>query len=284
MKQTISPITSQIDRLTALGRPRIAFGLAEAAPDLLANLKQSQNYVDIVLVGPPTIAAVKDLELITDTQPETKIAQLLVGGDVAGIVRGTLDDFKTREAYQQLTGEQPFLEMGIFEDPLGRQFGLGPISNPQGWTKEERLAIAERFGAWFADFDIAPNIAIFAAERHDTYPRKKHLREGVVGTLNKTYEEAEWLVSELQQQGYRAKNWSIDLNPAIEAGANILIPVNGMVGNQIFRIILVCGGKNIAAPEFGFSRPYEETSRTETDFTNHIKFLVARINQQKGTS
>ena len=51
--------------------------------------------------------------------------------------------------------------------------------------------------------------------------------------LNKSYEDAEWIVAELQRGGYTTKNWAIDLNPAVEDGCNIMIPVNGLVGNQI---------------------------------------------------
>ena len=81
------------------------------------------------------------------------------------------------------------------------------------------------------------------------------------------------------RKGYDAKNWSIDLNVAIEEGANLIIPANGMVGNQIFRTVLFCSGKSFGGPRLGLSRYYGDNSRTEKDFEPHIKFLAARINK-----
>ena len=53
-----------------------------------------------------------------------------------------------------------------------------------------------------------------------------------------------------------------------------------MVGNQIFRVVLFCGGKVLSATRLGFSRPYEDNSRTEKDFEFHVKWLVALINKK----
>ncbi|MEX1014798.1 MAG: hypothetical protein WDZ80_06590, partial [Candidatus Paceibacterota bacterium] len=109
----------------------------------------------------------------------------------------------------------------------------------------------------------------------------KDIKEGIVGKLNKTYEDAEWIVSQLKDDGFEAKNWSIDLNLALEEGYNLHVPVNGMVGNQIFRAILLSGGKILTATRRGLSRHYEDNSRTEKDFTFHVKWLVALINKDK---
>jgi predicted methyltransferase MtxX (methanogen marker protein 4) len=99
-----------------------------------------------------------------------------------------------------------------------------------------------------------------------------------------TYAEAEWIVTQLASDGLAAKHWNIDLNPAVEQGYNIHLPVNGMVGNQIFRVILFCGGKILAAPMLGLSRPYENPSRTERDLAYYVKWLTARINNAKNAT
>lgn len=271
----------RVDELVKLGRPRIAFGLKEPNEEILAGLKTSHQYADITLVGPESIKDIQGFELVITDKPEEKLATMLANDEIDGIVRGTIDDFKTYETYEKLTGEKYTIVPGLVEDPFGRRFFLSPASNPEGWEKEERLRIAKGIAEFVKEWGIEPQIAVFTGERHDTYPRRKHIREGVVGILNKTYEDAEWIAGELKKKGYEAKNMAIDLNPAVEAGYNILIPVNGMVGNQIFRVILFCGGKLLACTRLGLSRNYEENSRTEKDFEFHVKWLVAMINKRK---
>lgn len=281
MTDDLKTIDRKIDELIKSGKPKIAFGLAEPNDEILNSLRRCQGFVEIILVGPKAIGQIQDFELIIDDNPEQKIAAMLVNNEIDGIIRGTIDDFKTAEIYEKLTGEKTTYSPAIMESPLGHRFLLGPASNPEGWEKKERLKIAQSFAEFLKEWEINPKIAVFTGERHETYPRKKQIREGVVGILNKTYEDAEWVVESLKKEGYDAKNWAIDLNPAVEAGCNILIPVNGMVGNQIFRVLLFCGGKVLIAPRMGLSRCYEDNSRTEKDFEYHVKWLVAWINSKK---
>ena len=271
----------KINELIKLGRPKIAFGLKDPSKEILDSLKRGQKYADIILVGPEDVKKIQGFELIVENSPEEKIAAMLAKNEVDGIIRGTIDDFKAYEAYQKMTGERCTATPALLQDPFGRQFFISPASNPEGWEKEQRLLFASGVAEFLKQWNIEPKIAIFTGERHETYPRKRHIRDGVVGILNKTYEDAEWIVSELKKGEYEAKNWAIDLNPAVEAGYNIIVPVNGMIGNQIFRVLLFCGGKLLACPRIGLSRCYEETSRTEKDFEFHIKWLTAWINSRR---
>jgi len=281
VKKEFRIFNQKIEKLLKLKKPVVAFGLKEPQKDILNSLKKSKKYAEIILVGPKSIKNIKGFKLIVDEKPEEKIAKMFANDEVDGIIRGTIDDFKTYETYERLTGEKYTLGPGICEDPLGRQFILSSASNPEGWEKEERLKFAEGIAEFVKEWGIEPKIAVFTGRRHETYPRKKDIKEGVEGILNKTYEDAEWIVGKLGEKGYEAKNWAIDLNPAVEAGYNILVPVNGMVGNQIFRVLLFCGGKLLACPRLGLSRCYEDNSRTEKDYEFHVKWLVAWINSRK---
>ena len=57
----------------------------------------------------------------------------------------------------------------------------------------------------------------------------------------------------MQRGGYTTKNWAIDLNPAVEDGCNIMIPVNGLVGNQILERCYFIGARLLACPRLGLS-------------------------------
>lgn len=280
-KKSSGVFNKKIEQLLKKGRPRIGFGLAEPDKEIIKSLQKSKKYADIILVGLAAIKNVKGFKVVVDDNPEERLAAMLAKDEVQGIVRGTIDDFKTYEAYQRLTGEKETINPALMQDTSGRQFFMSPGSNPEGWKKEERLSIALAVAEFAKEWGIKLKIAVLAAERHDTYPRRKHIKDGVVGFLNRTYEDAEWLVSQLQAAGHDAKNWSIDFNPAVESGCNLIIPVNGMVGNQTFRGMYICGGKILAAPRLGLSRCYEDNSRTEKDYAYHIKWLAAWINSRR---
>jgi predicted methyltransferase MtxX (methanogen marker protein 4) len=269
-----------IERLALLRRPHIAFGLREPDREILESLERSKKYAEITLVGPKAIQDISQFKVIVDTSPEEKIAQMLAGDEIEGIVRGTIDDFKTRETYQKITGESFTLEPALVEDIAGHRFFLAPASNPEGWEKEQRLLTAKGLAEFTVKWKIPAKVAIYAGTRHETYKRKKEITEGIVGMLNKTYEDAEWIVEKLKKENIDAKNWSIDFDLAIRDGYTIHIPVNGMVGNQMFRVLLSCGGKMLLASLVGFSRPWEDNSRNEKDFDFHIKWLAALINEK----
>lgn len=269
-----------------LGKPKIGLGLAYPDKEILASLKKSKKYADIVLVGPKAIAKIAGFKKIVSENPEKTLPELLVNGEFDGIVRGTIDDFKTYENYQELVGKEKtknLIELGLLEDVYGRQFFLSEASNPAGWTKEEKIKNCEGIIDFMKkELGAKPKIGIITGVRHETYKRRKETREGVIGYLNKNYEDAQEIVDYFKQKGIEIKNYAIELNAAVEDGCNIIVPPNGMVGNQIFRALgLIGGGKLLTGSRANIPHPYEDNSRCEKDFEPHIKWLVAWINGRK---
>ncbi len=173
------------------------------------------------------------------------------------------------------------MELVILEDAFGRHFFISEGSNPRGWTKEEKIKACEGIVSFMMkELGIQPKIGIITGTRHDTY--KKMIKSGVVGMLNQTYRNAEDIVKYFQKKKIWAKNYAIELQTAVQEGCNIIVPPNGMVGNQIFRALcLIGGGKILTCSRANLPHPYEDNSRNETDFESHIKWLVAWINSKK---
>lgn len=99
----------RVDDLVKLGRPTIGFGLAESDADILTSLKEGSRYANIVIVGPRNFDSgllTERFEVVLDEQPERTLARMLAEDDVDGIIRGTIDDLKTTQAYEELTGEK----------------------------------------------------------------------------------------------------------------------------------------------------------------------------------
>ncbi|MBU1203204.1 hypothetical protein KKH39_04160 [Patescibacteria group bacterium] len=271
----------KIEKLLKLRHPKIAFGLDKPDELILTSLRKSHKYADINIVGPKKISSIKGFKLNISNNPEKKLVEMLVNGEVEGMVRGTIDDFKTYEVYRKLTGENTLANPVLMQLPNKNKIFIAFVSNPEAWTKEDRFSKALITANMMIGFNIKPRICVLSGVRHDTYKRKRNIKSGIVAKLNKTYSDAQWIVKKLNKERLIVKNWSIDSNIAIEEGYNLLIPPNGMVGNQMFRMILASGGKLLIGTKLGLSHYYEDNSRTEKDFEFHIKWLVAMINQKK---
>jgi predicted methyltransferase MtxX (methanogen marker protein 4) len=278
--------SEKVNQFIALDRPTIGFGLAEPNREILKSLAKA-NCANIIIVGPPEIQFLDHFRVVVDKCPEEKLAAMLAAKEVDGIVRGTIDDLMTREAYKQITGESPKFTPSLLETPPGidektpKQFFIGPLSNRDGWTKARRFQEAKGTADFVNEWGIEPKIAIYTGVREKTRERTKNETDEVVRMLNATFDEAEEIVKQLGAEGYSAKNWTIDFDRAVREDYNIHIPVNGLVGNQLYRMLLVCGGRPLAAPLLGLSRPWEDSSRNEIDYEFHVRWLTAMINKIK---
>ncbi len=269
-----------------LGKPKIGFGLKEPNKEILKSLIKSKKYAEIILIGPNAIKDVKGFKKIISEESEKELAKTLFNEEVEGIVRGTIDDFKTFEAYSALIGDKKskeILGLALMEDFYGRQFFISNGSNPHGWTNEEKIRDCEGVIEFMkTELGIKPKIGFITGVRHETYARKKGIKEGVQGILNQTYEDAEFIVDYFAKKGIDARNYAIEIETALKDGCNIIVPPNGMVGNQIFRtLVLVGGGKMLTGSRANLPHPYEDNSRSETDFETHVQWLVAWINGRK---
>jgi len=122
------------------------------------------------------------------------------------------------------------------------------------------------------EIGMTPKIGAITGAGYETYRRRKEIKTGVVGFLNKTYRQAQKVVAYFKKRGFEAKNYAIELGTAVEEGCNIIVPPCGMVGNQIFRALCrIGGGKVLIASRYGLPHVYEDNSRTEKDFEFHIK-------------
>lgn len=267
------------------GKARIGFGLLKKDDEIIDSLNKAKEFADIVIVGPKELGEIEGFECVLVENPEERLAEMLYQREVDGIVRGTIDDFKTFETYQRLVGEEKTKEMkelSMLEDAYGRQFFVSEASNPGGWAKEEKIHNVEGIIEFMKELGMEPKIGTIAGTRHGTYERKKDIKEGVVGILNKTYEEAEEVANYFKEKGYDSKNYAIELNGAVEDGCNILVPPNGMVGNQWFRALcLIGGGKIVIASRSNLPHVYEDNSRNEKEFEYHIKWAAAWANSKK---
>src|SRR5665213_3042586 len=132
---------SKIQRLSTERRASIGFGLRDPDTKIIDNLAQCRGFADIVIVTASS-RPIDGFRVIRSDDPEGCLASLLVRKEVEGIVRGTIDDKRTLNAYMNLTHEQGTYCPTLIEDALGRQYFIAPVSNSDGWTAEQRSSEA----------------------------------------------------------------------------------------------------------------------------------------------
>jgi predicted methyltransferase MtxX (methanogen marker protein 4) len=279
--QSTGPFWSKAREFAKLGRPRIAIGLGSADAAVIESLTKSAIYADLTVVAPSGVGLLPGFSMFMSDNPEETLASMLVRGHVDGIVRGTLDDRTTLRAYLALTGETDTTCPALFEDPFGRQFFVCPSSNPDGWTKDQRFVEAKATAEFVSEWGLVPRIAVYTSIRKTSYAAVATEPSAVEEMQRATFDDADWIVGQLIALGYDARNWEIDLNEAVEDLCNIHVPVNGVVGNQICRTLMFCGGRMLTATRIGLSRPYEDNSKSERDFSVHIEWLAALINRRR---
>jgi len=269
-----------VEEQLKLGRPKIAFGIKESNSVIEESLRRGEKYADLVLVSKQEIPGFKT---VVSENPEYKIIDMLLDGEVDGIVRGTIDDFGAFYHYCKKTGfiKNKVINPGLMETPevdtpSGKkkyQFFISPGSNPEGWEVEEKIYLTEGIAEFMRTLGWEPKIGFFTS-----------VRPGSIGKnpkMDQTWHDAEKCVQYFKEKGYNAINYNIESNTAIEDGANLIVPANGMIGNQMFRMVLVSGGKCIICPRINLPHIYEDTSRTEKDFEWHIKYAAAWANSKK---
>jgi len=273
-----SQLSDLIDELVVRRRPRIGIGIRSADPRLLEELAGSEEIAEIVLVGPPELEVPRDWQVFAAPKPEVRLASLLANGEIDGLLRGTLDAVKTIDAYMATSGDSDPTCPALIEDATGRQFFFSAVTNHEGFTREQRLHEARLTAAFMRRLEIEPRVAVYAAVRHGTVAALEGQADPLSRLLAATYEDAEWLVGALHSDGLDATNMTIELNVAIEKGYDLHVPVSGIIGNQVGRAFMASGGKMLAAPRIGLSKPYEDNSRTEGSLEHHVRWLTALIN------
>lgn len=271
-------MTSLFDKILEKAKQKkrkIGITIIRHDDEILSSLKKAKGLVDVVIYG----EELDGFECVA-MEPEDKDAENVLGnnigrqivkdykaGKIDQFVRGQVDDLSVVEEFKKqfdIPAEEKRAGFGLMQDAHGREIFLTMASNPDGQNLAAKIQIIDPVADWVKnEFGEEPKIAVMATCRPDTY--------GKDSVMSKSYDEAEELVKHLQDQGYEAKNVHIEVEKAI-TWANILVPANGTIGNQIFRALLYLGnGKSLATPSlFPGKGIYEDDSRNEKDWYPHL--------------
>lgn len=193
-------------------------------------------------------------EVVIVKSEHTLVSQLKKG-QIDAAVRGTLKATNALTEVKKAFTHDTLIRASII-DCNGKEFFLTPVGIDEGWTVEERVFAAKRCAGILRGLDIDPKAGVLAGGRKEDMWRNP--------VVDETLKEAQEVTGALSKE-MTAKNYYILIENALEDGANIMIPPNGLLGNYIFRtLVLAAGQKSYGAPILGMDSVFVDTSRANT--------------------
>jgi putative methanogen marker protein 4 len=264
----MNEIIASIHRKAVENHARIALGIKSVTPKLLHSAALAGEFAEVVLVGDSQKIdeTGTELEVIHSKNPAKTIVDLLVSGDVDGIVRGTLSATSTLSYLKQALGMESLYRIALLETPAKIPLFLAPVGIDEGNTREKKLEFIRRGAEHIRRFGVEPKVAILSGGRFEDRGRDPY--------VDKTLDDAEYVTKKAGDEGYEVKHYGILIEDAVSESNFILAP-DGISGNLIFRtLVLVAGGYGYGAPVL-MDKVFVDTSRVGGHYTKAIMMASA---------
>lgn len=242
-------------------------------PKLTENLKSLTKRYHMVTYG----THIDGIDFVKHSDdPSMDLIEDFKTGAIDCFVRGINDDYTFQHKYKDALGIGRLMRLAFMKDAHEREFCLGPISASEAVDYEDRLQFAIRTVNFIKMMGVTPSVAVMSACRPGSVNYSESNRE--------SWTESDKIVEKLGEMDIEAKNVGIELEKSV-GNYNVILPVRGIIGNQIFRTLTFLGaGEVLGIPAFSIDNPilcYEDNSRNEEDYECHIKAALLWSNLEK---
>ncbi len=214
-----------------------------------------------------------NFEVLT-TESENELVQLLFDGFVDAAIRGSLSASKImanlRVKYPDKISRASFIDLN------GNKFILAPVGIDEGDDIDQKLQIAIDGSNFLRSIGMKPKIGVLSGGRLQDMGRSKR--------INDSLEEGELLTSKIREKSIEVKHYFILIEEAVANGANFIIAPDGIIGNLIFRTLVLLGsGKSYGAITLGMDEIYIDTSRSQDieGYKRALKFAYSLTKSKK---
>ncbi len=244
---------------------RIGICVEQKRPAVIESLKACARLCELHVFGAEVAGAA---QCSVGDDPVGELIGAFQSGRIDAFVRGINDDFTFQKRLTEAFGDFQLLRLALLRDVKGRAFALGPVSAKEAATPESREEFARRSCQLLEALGCRPHVAVMAACRpgsRDLNPENR-----------RSWDASDRIAAALQSAGYMARNYGIELEKAVPE-CNFVLPVDGVVGNQVYRTAVFLGGCTVlsvpAYPASGglFRLTYEDNSRNEDSFEQHVR-------------
>lgn len=171
------------------------------------------------------------------------------------IIRGSLD---SHNILKSIKNKNNNVSRATYIKNKDYEFLLSPVGIDEGNSTQEKLNIVENCENFIKNINLTPKIAILANGRKEDYGRRSNIDESLSDS-----EELFELVKE--NTSSEVNNYYILIEKAIKEKNNIIIAPNGIIGNILFRsLVLINNWPSYGAITFGLNKKYIDTSRDQS--------------------
>ena len=195
----------------------------------------------------------ENIEIIQVTSDED-LARSILDPDITSVVRGSLP---ASNVMKQLKSEFPNISRATYVNGE-YEFLLTPVGIDEGNNLDEKLEIAKNCGNFLKTLGKTPKIAVLADGRSGDYGRSEEISASI--------DESKKLTELIRKNtDFDVENYYILIEKAIKDNCNVIIAPNGIIGNIIFRtLVLLNSWPSYGAVTFGIDKIYIDTSRDQS--------------------
>lgn len=194
-----------------------------------------------------------NVEIIT-VDNDNDLVKAILDDNVNAVVRGSLP---ASSVMKELKSKFSDISRATYINGNNIEFLLTPVGIDEGATIEDKLKIAIYCGEFLKKQSKIPKIAVMASGRKGDYGRSEE--------ISKSIDESNELTKLIKENtDFEVINHYILIEKAIKDKCNIIIAPNGIMGNIIFRtLVLVNSWPSCGAVTFGINSIYIDTSRDQ---------------------
>ena len=194
-----------------------------------------------------------DFEVLK-TESEDELVELLFNGFADAAIRGSLSASKImakiRVKYPKKISRASFIDLN------SHKFLLAPVGIDEGDNVYQKLQLAEDGSRFLKSICMEPKIGVLSGGRNQDRGRSKKIDDSL--------EEGKILTSMITEKSIQVKHYFILIEDAIADGTNFIIAPDGIIGNLIFRTLVLLGsGMSYGALTLGMNEIYIDTSRSQ---------------------
>lgn len=226
---------------------------------ITAGLGENKN----ILKACSILSKNKDVE-ISIVKTNKELIDAIKDENTDGVIRGSLS---ASGIMKSLKKDDNKISRGTYIHSDKYEFLILPVGIDEGKDINDKVLLAKQASHFLLKLNINPKIAILSGGRSDDYGRTDEIDK----MLNDSANLYRRLTDEFKKDNdfkdidYSIKNYNILIEKAINEKSNILIAPNGIIGNYIFRIlVLLCRWPSYGAVTLGMDDIYIDTSRDQS--------------------
>jgi predicted methyltransferase MtxX (methanogen marker protein 4) len=249
-------------------RKRVAIGLVKATPGVIAGLNEAKSIANIIVVGAP-VAGFESIREETERQASDRLMSLVEGNEVDAIVRGQIYYTHYHDSMNECFGfKRDVMCPYLLRDYRNNEWFITPVVQHDDRSVKGRCYLATQTARICERLGIEAQIGILAAD----------IDTGYDDLVDKSLIEAKQIAQQLDELGYKVKEFPLRIDTAA-CESNVVVPMDGTVGNFVYRSLGYLGGATLVGGFTLTSRFVSiDTSRAQESFALAIESAVAMAN------